>query len=125
MENNSKSYIVIVILLVCDFTFAIDGTCSYKYYPCSGYEWCCPDSYDCSGTSKCYKTVYYYSSEPGSSSNVGPIIGYCIGGLVGLVFLAAFCVACCAKCTCERPGQIEAMDTQTGGQNRAATTIRY
>ncbi|XP_076071877.1 uncharacterized protein LOC143043481 isoform X1 [Mytilus galloprovincialis] len=124
MEYNSYNFVI--ILLVCDFSVALHGTCKFGYYSCdSGAQGCCPDDYVCTGYTKCSKTYYYYSSDS-SSSNVGKIVGASIGGIIGLLFLIAFLIGCCEACTCpcKRTRKVQSIDTQSDGNRRTATDIR-
>ncbi|XP_063426034.1 uncharacterized protein LOC134709829 [Mytilus trossulus] len=56
-------------------------SCYYDYHHCTGYDWCCPDSYVCTGSSTCL--------------SIRAIVGICIGGLFGLaIFIACIYYSC-------------------------------
>ncbi|XP_063416316.1 uncharacterized protein LOC134697961 [Mytilus trossulus] len=104
------------------------GTCTPGYYAYVSTWGCCPHGFDCTAA-KSTKTYHYHTSTSEKSApTVGQIIGYSISGVVGFIFLALFMVTGYLKCTkqsCDRPGQVGEMDTQTGGQNSATTSMRY
>ncbi|XP_071165859.1 uncharacterized protein [Mytilus edulis] len=82
------------ILTISALINIIKGTgCQYRYYHCTGYNWCCPNGYYCTGTSTC--NVNPYSSSYSSSisySRIGYIVGGCIAGLVILIcIIVAVC----------------------------------
>ncbi|XP_071165878.1 uncharacterized protein [Mytilus edulis] len=56
-------------------------SCYYDYHHCTGYDWCCPDSYVCTGSSTCL--------------SIRAIVGICIGGLFGLaIFISCIYFSC-------------------------------
>ncbi|XP_063414134.1 uncharacterized protein LOC134696337 [Mytilus trossulus] len=110
MEYNLRLLNLILLLFICDLTVFIQGGCHSGYYHCSGYTWCCPYGYSCTGYSRCPKS--HHSS---GSSNVGAIVGGCMGGLVNLFIL----ICCIVKC--KNLGQVKSMNTHSGRQNRIAT----
>ncbi|XP_063430732.1 uncharacterized protein LOC134712791 [Mytilus trossulus] len=67
--------------------------CLYSYYECTGYNWCCPNGYYCTGTSICNANPYSSSySSSFSYSRIGYIVGGCIAGVVILIcIIVAVC----------------------------------
>ncbi|XP_052103776.1 uncharacterized protein LOC127737260 isoform X9 [Mytilus californianus] len=69
---------VILTIVISFWISTVKGSCPGSYYHCTGYSWCCPRGYSCTGTSRCYE----------SSSSGGAIAG---GNLGGIVLIAVVC----------------------------------
>ncbi|CAC5398045.1 unnamed protein product [Mytilus coruscus] len=70
-----------VILMILLLISLVDGqSCYLGYHSCTGYDWCCPDAYICTGSSTCL--------------SIGAIVGACIGAIVGLVFFIVLIYLC-------------------------------
>ncbi|XP_071160430.1 uncharacterized protein [Mytilus edulis] len=83
--------------------YIIIGSCPGGYYHCTGYEWCCPTNYRCTGTSRCNSYTpsysgsysYSYSYSYSSSSSGGAIAGGIVGGIFLVIILC--CVSAAVK----------------------------
>ncbi|OPL32616.1 hypothetical protein AM593_10112, partial [Mytilus galloprovincialis] len=107
-SNSCKSNITnmdfVLFITISEFINIVKGAqCQSRYYHCSGYLWCCPNGYSCTGTSMCnansFNSPYspylssYYSSI--SSARIGMIVGGCMGGLFCLVIVTCIIVYAC------------------------------
>ncbi|XP_052103855.1 uncharacterized protein LOC127737307 isoform X1 [Mytilus californianus] len=115
---------VLFIITISEFINIVKGVgCKSSYYHCTGYNWCCPYGYSCTGTSICNKNPYSsYSSSYSSSisySRIGYIVGGCIGGLV---ILACIIVAVCKSSS--KPGRVIAPPAGRRTTLIAATTAQ-
>ncbi|VDH92069.1 Hypothetical predicted protein [Mytilus galloprovincialis] len=105
---------VLFIITILEFINIVKGAqCQSRYYHCSGYLWCCPNGYSCTGTSMCnansFNSPYspnlssYYSSI--SSARIGMIVGGCMGSLFCLVIVTCIIVYAC-KARSSTPGRV-------------------
>ncbi|CAC5398055.1 unnamed protein product [Mytilus coruscus] len=117
---------VLFVITISEFINVVKGVvCKSSYYHCTGYLWCCPNGYSCTGTSTCYENLYnspyspYLSSYSSSTSSlqIGYNVGGCIGGLICLVILTCIIVYVC-KARSSTPGRVIAPPV---GQRTTAT----
>ncbi|XP_052103770.1 uncharacterized protein LOC127737260 isoform X3 [Mytilus californianus] len=77
---------VILTIVISFWISTVKGSCPGSYYHCTGYSWCCPRGYSCTGTSRCYESS-------SSSSSGGAIAGGIVGGIILVIII------CCISAT--------------------------
>lgn len=88
------SFCCLCIIFILELITEIKGqACLFSsYHLCTGYDWCCPNGYVCTGSSTCL--------------SIGTIVGACIGGLIGLALFVVFIYCVCFKKKTSSPGTV-------------------
>ncbi|VDH98551.1 Hypothetical predicted protein [Mytilus galloprovincialis] len=72
----------------------VNGSCPFEYYQCSEFpDLCCPDGYNCTGSTTCEKNPIYPTSSSGAAIAAG-ILG-------GIILIAVVCGVISAAIKCK------------------------